>query len=249
MMTQTKKPNYRIPGIIWSACLTLALLAGCGGNPFESYESKDPAEDATVALEEGNPDKAISILTSALRGDPQNNVYISILALAYAERAGVDPLSLAQNMASGSGSSSSTSGNGVTSLFSIMPAATDANIADVDQAVTLMLSIPNEARTTADTLKLAMFQTAALTLRSKKYDINGDGVVSASELLSMSSSDALTILSQLDGAASAFTGGTSTSTVDQAASTQVTAIKTKISTCPGANSEEQLKNYLSKTGC
>ena len=223
-------------------------MSSCGANPFKSYETKDPAEDATVALEQGHPDKAIDILTSALRDEPENWQYVSILALAYAERAGIDALTLAQNMAStSSGGGSST--NGVTSLFAILPVASDANISDVDQAVSLMISIPTASMTTADILKLAMFQTAALTLRTKKYDLNGDGVVSAAEILAMSVGDASTILSQLSGAAAAFAGGSSTSETDAAAAAQISAIQTSISSCPGADQETQLKNYLSKTGC
>jgi hypothetical protein len=229
-------------------CILLAFMSSCGANPFKSYETKDPAEDATVALEQGHPDKAIDILTSALRDEPENWQYVSILALAYAERAGIDALTLAQNMAStSSGGGSST--NGVTSLFAILPVASDANISDVDQAVSLMISIPTASMTTADILKLAMFQTAALTLRTKKYDLNGDGVVSAAEILAMSVGDASTILSQLSGAAAAFAGGSSTSETDAAAAAQISAIQTSISSCPGADQETQLKNYLSKTGC
>jgi hypothetical protein len=152
-------------------------------------------------------------------------------------------------MASDSGSGSTPSGNQVTALFSILPEATDGNIADVDEAVALMLTIPSDSRTTADVLKIAMFQTASLTLRTKNYDTNGDGVVSASEILAMSTGDATTILSQLSGAADAFASGNSTSTTDQAAAAQISAIQSSIGTCPGADQQEKLKNYLSKTGC
>jgi hypothetical protein len=137
----------------------------------------------------------------------------------------------------------------VTSLFSILPDATDSNINDVDEAVSLMLKIPAANRTTADVLKIAMFQTASLTLRTKKYDTNGDGIISVSELLGMTSGDAVTILTQIASAAAAFAGGDSTSTTDQAAAEQISAIQSAIGTCPGATQEDKLKNYLSKTGC
>jgi hypothetical protein len=201
-------------------------------------------------MEAGNPDKAISILTSALEDDPGNSQYISLLAMAYAERGGIDAISLALKMASNNSSTSSSStGNGVTALFSIMPEATDEHIADVDMAVTLMGQLPAEAFNTAEKLKLAMFQTASLTLRTKKYDLDGDGTISAAEALAMTGADATTILSQLAGAAAAFSGGTSASTTDQAASAQITAIQTAISSCPGATQQAQLQNYMSRTGC
>lgn len=227
---------------------TLAFLTSCGANPYKSYEKKDPAEDATVALENNDADKAISILTDALEGDPTNTTYKSILALAYAQHAGIDPLTLAQKMG-GSSSSQSTaaaSGNGLTSLFSIMPEATDANISDVDTAVTLLLSIPSP-RITADTLKLAMFQIASMTLRSKQLDTDGDGVLSTEELLQMSVSSATAILSQLASAAGAYSGAGTSTTTDQAAAAQITKIQTAIQAESGASDQEKLKSYLAKT--
>jgi hypothetical protein len=226
----------------------MTLIYGCGPNPLASLERDDPAEDATIALEEGNPNKAINILTKALEDDSSNWKYVSILALAYAERAGINALTLAQNMASNSESGTSSS-NEVTALFSILPEATDQNISDVDQAVSLMIAIPSDSRTTADVLKIAMFQTASLTLRTKKYDLNGDGIVSASELLAMTSGDAVTILSQLASAATAFASGGSSSSTDQAAASQISAIQSAINSCSGADQEAKLKNYLSNTGC
>jgi hypothetical protein len=234
------------PSIILMSLLLLTF--GCGPNTLATLESDDPAEDATIALENNEPNKAINILTSALEDDPENWTYVSILALAYAERAGINALTLAQNMATNSENTQS-SANEVTALFSILPDASDQNILDVDQAVSLMISIPSASRTTADVLKIAMFQTASLTLRTKKYDLNGDGVVSASELLAMSSGDAVAILSQLAGAASAFASGDSSSSTDQAAAEQIDAIQSAINSCSGTDQEEKLKNYLSNTGC
>lgn len=233
---------------LYIIALLVSHLVSCGPNPFASYETKDPGEDATVALEDGNPNKAINILTDALKDDPENWQWVSILALAYAERAGINALTLAQKMASNSGSQT-TSTNEVTSLFSLLPDATDANINDVDEAVALMLKIPALDRTTADVLKIAMFQTASLTLRTKKLDTNGDGIISVSELLGMTSGDALTILTQLSSAAAAFAGGDPSSSTDQAAAAQISTIQSAIGTCPGASQEDKLKNYLSKTGC
>ncbi len=226
--------------------LVVIVIASCGANPYKTYEKKDPAEDATVALEDNDADKAISILTDALADDPDNNTFKSILALAYAQRAGIDPLTIAQRMG-GNTSSASTSGNGLTSLFGIMPAATDAAIADVDTALVLLNSIPTDQRITADNLKFAMFQIAAMTLRSKQLDTDGDGVLSTEELLQMSTASAAAILSQLASAAGAYSGSTSSSTTDKAASEQISKIQTAIQGQPGATDQEKLQSYLGKT--
>jgi hypothetical protein len=226
--------------------LNLSGLVSCGSNPYKTYEKKDTAEDATIALEQDDPNKAISILETALESDSQNWQYISLLGMAYAERAGIDAITVAQKMAT---NSSNTSTSGVVALFAVMPSATDAHITDVDKAVTLMTSIPSASRTTADVLKIAMFETAALTLRTKKYDTDGDGTISAAEALAMSGTDATAILSQLASAAGVFSGSTISSTTDKAASAQITTIQTAITSCPGTDQQAKLKNYLSKTGC
>lgn len=237
----------------------MLFFSACGPNAFKSLEATDPAEDATVALEEGNPQRAIDILTDALENDPGNEQYISILALAYAQRAGVDPLTLAQNMATSSKSSSEGSSEGtsagssssktndVTALFGIMPEATEGSIADVDMAVELLLSIPSDNRQSYDTLKLAMFEIAAMTLRAKILDTDGDGILSTAELLAMSPDSALAILNQLAGAAGAFASGDEMSTTDEAASEQVSKIQAAIQSEPGATDEEKLKSYLGKS--
>jgi hypothetical protein len=228
--------------------LSISLLNACGPNAFEAMEKKDPAEKATVALENGDAQKAIDILSDALADDPTNQQYISILSMAYAQRAGLDPLTLAQNMATSQSTGLASSSNGITSLFSIMPTATDAHIADVDQAVTLLISIPSADRKSYDTLKLAMFQTAAMTLRTKALDKNGDGELTADELLSMSTSSATSLLNQLASAAVAFSGATlPTGTTDAQAAAQITAIQSAISSQPGASDEEKLKNYLARS--
>lgn len=227
--------------------VVLGAFTACGSNPYKSYEEKDPAEDATVALENNDANKAISILTDALEADPDNVIYKSVLALAYAQRAGIDPLTIAQKMGTSSSSSSTSSGNGLTSLFSIMPDATDANIADVDVAVALLYSIPTAQRISADILKLAMFQVAAMTLRSKQLDTDGDGVLSTAELLQMTPESAVAILSQLAAAAGIYSGSTSTSTTDKAASEQISKIQTTIQDQPGATDQEKLQSYLGKT--
>jgi hypothetical protein len=227
--------------------ISCTLIATCGPNPYKTLEKKDPAEDATVALENDDPQKAIDILTAALGDSPGNIQYMSILALAYAQRAGVDPLTLAQKMGSSSSSTGSSSGNGVTSLFGVMPPATQAAIDDVDAAIALLVAIPSAQRGSYDVLKLAMFQTASMTLRSKMLDTDGDGVLSPSELLAMSTSNAAAILSQLAAAAGAFAGGSSTSATDQAASEQISKISAAIAAEPGATDADKLKSYLAKT--
>ena len=92
------------------------LQISCGKNAAVSNK-KDPAEDATLALEDGNPEKAISILEDALKDDADNYKLTSILASAYAQKAGIDPLSFALKLADqGSKTDSSSSSSSSSSL-------------------------------------------------------------------------------------------------------------------------------------
>ena len=71
------------------------LVVGCGTNIYEQFDDQDPGEVATVALDEGNSDKAIEVLTAALNDDPANPELISLLASAKAQKAGVDTMDFA----------------------------------------------------------------------------------------------------------------------------------------------------------
>lgn len=232
------------------SCVLAFVFSSCGPNLFKDVEKKDPAEDATVALEAGKPDDAISILTDALADDPGNEQYLSILSLAYAQRAGIDPLTLAQKMGSGSGgssSSSSSSSNSLTALFAFMPEATDANIADVDLAIAALGQIPAANLKSYDILKLAIFQTSAMVLRTKALDTDGDGTISAAELLAMSPTSAAAILGQLANAAISFSGTGEGSTTNAAAGAKIEQIRSSIASEAGETDADKLKSYLGKS--
>lgn len=242
-----------------AAALSTAVLTGCGTNLFKTQEKKDVAEDAAIELENGNPDKAITMLENALQDDPGNITYLSLLAMAYGQRAGVDPFSFIENMASDSDSeesesgddagdsSGSSSGNGMTAMFGIMPPATAETIADVDYALELLAQIPVESISDADKIKLALFQTAAMVLRVKILDANGNGVIDPEEILTMSSESALTVLTQMAAAATIFSGGVGAGDSGDAAGKKVTDIQAAIDAQEGATQEEKLKAYIIST--
>ena len=195
---------YSLTGLfspLFSSCTILLLtllLVGCGNNLLESSEKKDPAQDALLALEDDNPDEAIKILEEALTNDDENVVFKAILAMAYAQRAGVLPLDLAENMASSD--SSSSEGNSFSLLYAIMPDPDAQNLADITNAVELMLSIPDAQRISADIFSLAIYQTAALVMQVKVLDEDGDGVISPYEAANMSMESAEAFLNNLDQA-------------------------------------------------
>ena len=246
----------------------IALLA-CGGNVFKSVEKEDPDQDAIKAMEDQDPDKAIRILTDALGSDIEQIINdssastlsqnlraaigddedkarrLSLLSAAYAQKYGLDPLSVALKMAESSGGGD---GNGITALFPVLPEATAENIAGIDKALGILQAIPAERFTKADFYKQSILFSASMALRSKALDADGDGTISASEIISMTANDATTILSQLSGAAEAMGGADLNSESIAAVADQIDSLEAAIASQEGATQEEKLKNYLASTG-
>lgn len=226
-----------------AASIALASLA-CGQNVFRSREKSDPATDAALDLERDNPSGAIDLLTAALQSDPSNAQYLSILASAYAQRAGVEPLTLGSHMAESQSSSSSSTTSNITSLFSIMPAATATALADIDAATFIMANrIAPAARQAGDTYKLAIFQTAAMVMHLKVFDTTGSGTLSASALASMSDATAITLLAQL-ASSQAILAANGSDKVSTNAAASLAKYQTQINAAPGTSVADKLRNYL-----
>ncbi len=221
-------------------------FAGCGDNLLKSQEKKEPAEDAVLELENGNPDKAISILESALQDNPGDPKLLSILSYAFAARAGVEPLKLISKMTTVGASTDGgpQSDSQILLLFAVVPDATAENITDIDRAVSILLSdIEPEERLPGDTLKLALFQTASLVMHMKAIDLDGDGVIEVEELASFSTASASSLLSQLAAAQALLAADPDDPTAQQAAAALGT-YQEEINAMPGDTMEEKLKNYL-----
>ena len=220
----------------------ISLAAACGQNVFNQLESnKDPAEEATRALDEEKFETAISILNAAIQDEPNNYVYISLLASAYAQKAGVDTMNFALEMASGTGNSD----GGITGLFGAVPEATSVNISTLSQAVTLMDSIPLGNQTAGDQFKSSMFYTSLMTMQTKSLDTDGDGVLSDAELLAnLNDSNASEIINSILGAENALASYSADDGTGTAAS-NVSDIKSQIDAQDGSTDAEKLRNYLS----
>ena len=246
--------EYRYFRHKWVALpLTMVFLSSCGTSLFVKAEKKDAKEDATLELEKNNPDAAISLLNKALAKDPGNPRLLALLSSATAQKYGIDTITIALQMSKNSGksasaSSSSTasgSSNGITLLFSALPAATDDRIAGVQSAISIMESIAAADRTPADNFLLTMMHTSVIGLTAKQFDTDGDGLLSPVEMLSFKPEAAIAILAGLLGAQEAMALGTgATGTSSSAALAMVSKIQTAINESPGENDQEKLMNYF-----
>lgn len=224
----------------------LHLNSACSTNTFSAADEPDPGEAAVVAMEDGKPQKAIELLEKKLRNDTDNYRLISILSAAYAQKHGVDTLSFAEKLATGTALDGSA--NAITAMYSILPEATDDNIDGIHHANQLLVGIPVDSRTEADNFKLALLSMAETSLRTKKYDINGDGILSPEELLAMNGSDATAILSALLNSEAALAVANANGVNSEQAAEAISQIQDAIASSPGANDEEKLKNYLASQG-
>ncbi len=222
-------------------CLSLlGLTSACGTNVFEMVATPDPGDAAVAAMDERKSDRAISILEKALASEPENWLYVSLLASAKAQKAGVDTTDIALEMAK---SDSSASGNALTALFTILPTATNTSISLLAESTDLLATIPNEELTDGDLFKVSMFNTALTALQAKYFDADGDGSFDVDELANLDEAAAINILSSLLNAENAATiyqsaGGTG------AATGGVSQIRAQINAQPGATDSEKLKSFL-----
>lgn len=222
----------------------LYSMGACGANLFEVAESEDPASDAVLALEAGKPNEAIEISEKALEDDPTNYQLISILASAYAQKAGFSPLDFALELATQK-STSSDSGGGITSTFSALPEANASNLAAIGKSVECLESIPVADRQAADTFKLSMFYTAKMGMLAKQFSDTVGGELTAENLQNLTPDQALEILASLGGAAAAVAAMDSSGDANSAkAVSQINSIQAKIDEQPGENETERLRNYL-----
>ncbi|MFK7871579.1 MAG: hypothetical protein AB8C84_00195 [Oligoflexales bacterium] len=178
---------------------------------------------------------------------------ISMLSSAHAQLHGIDPLDVALTLARSdseeSATATSSTGNDVTKLFPILPAATADNILGLDVSIMLLQSIESINYSESDSYKEAIFLTSSVSLVTKALDLNADGEISASEVLALQGSGSSgSILNQLRAASAAMSSsngvGNSSETADGAA--KINAILTEIDGQSGDSDEDKLISYLSQ---
>lgn len=123
-------------------------------------------------------------------GKSESPALVSILASAHGQKYGVDPFDIALELATGSGSSSSTAGS-ITALYPILPDSTAENKRGLSEAIAILNGIHSQDLTTADYFKKSLFLTANISLITKALDDDpADGNISALEASRLLTNDA-----------------------------------------------------------
>jgi hypothetical protein len=232
--------------LILTQSLAAGLWLGCGTNAFQATDKGDPAEDAVIALEKDDPDTAIERLESALSREPDNAKYLSLLAAAYAQRAGVEPIQFGREMSeSGAGTSSAS---GLVAAFNILPEATAGVLSDIDKAIEILAELGSDNFLPGDTFKLGLYQAASFILHTKALDTNRDGTISASEAIDLSDTSAAGLLNQIAAAQAMLEAQGVSDPAAAKAAESIKAYQDQIDAQAGANQEEKLRNFLSAKG-
>ncbi|NBQ53331.1 MAG: hypothetical protein EBU49_07120 [Proteobacteria bacterium] len=109
-----------------------------------------------------------------------------------------------------------------------------------------MGQLPTDAFTDAEKLKLSIFQTASTVLKIKILDTDGDGTVSASEMLNLTDATAESIVLGLINASSLLSGGgANASSGGDAAASLISDMVSGINGQSGSTSRDKLSGYLS----
>lgn len=220
------------------------LVTSCGQSIFSNFDEKTPEERIILFLEEDKPQDALNEINKELEKNPNDSKLLSLKSAAIAQFHGIDTISLALKMAENQSSTSGEEKNEITSLFSVLPLATDTAITGLQEAIDILTGIADKK--TSDYFKLTMLNSSLMALRIKQIDSDGSGSFTVDELLAMDVDDVINILSNLDGAILATVGA---SGIDEGQGSKdslgaISSIKTKISTQDGDTDEEKLKNYL-----
>ncbi len=205
--------------IILTVLLASAPLAGCGGeaNVADCEEGKKQVpcsertkeEEARKALDDGDLDSAIALLTELIAEEPDNYGLNPLLGAAYASRAGFDILNVAKSKFASGGSL-------IEQMTSFLPDPADKgaegydlSLGDMKSSVDVLRLIPSDklADTTAEkyaasaVLQLTLYQAAYSIMYLNKFAISATtGQVDLDQLATMTDEDALIILENLAAA-------------------------------------------------
>jgi len=261
---------------IYRSVYFLFLLSACGSQSsiFNLFPQKlDPADRAARYLEQGQPEKAKSLMLSELGADFSNTynsldatsillapealsslitsskqaTFASLLASAEAQAAGLDPIELMLKSKSITATSGQSS-NVFIALWPILPAANSTSVLSAQKATAALVAI-SSFYIKEDILKLTLFQLAATSLSLKVADTNGNNLLDPSEIASLDLATATLILSQIASAAQAAASITADSKTNEAMiAAKISSVATAISQSSGSDDQQKVQSWLQNLG-
>ncbi len=218
---------------------TALLTTGCGDNLFSSLHKKDDKDKGRSAFQQGDYAGAITYLNDYIAGHPDDTEARSMLATAYMKKVGLDELQIAANITS---STASATNNGWTSIVSLMPAGSEANISALTAARDTIAAIPEASRTPEQNYQLAVASSAlAITVVKKSLcDDTGAYTPTDEKIQALSADDANLIVQSISTTATAVAAtGSSNSGLSKLAD-----VSTQIDSQTGSDNLSKLQSFL-----
>lgn len=229
--------------VVLCACLLFVSVwaTSCGKyNSLEGSTTLNDKEKASVYIQKGNYDAAISGLETYVSANPTDYPAQSMLANVYLLKAGIDTLSL--SMAINAGISSAK--NNLYAILNAFPTGTATNLSYINSAISAMQTIPSASLSSDQTLEyvVAELSLAVMTLKKDCVDTT-TGTLSTTLAASISTTDASTIYSAISTVNTTLSslGATSGSNSALQVLYQMTS---QILSAGGSTSAQQLATYL-----
>lgn len=220
-----------------SSCGSKNIYDCDGGLAGSRCSALTKEEDARVALDDGDLETAVTLLSELVTADPTNYQRYPLLAAAYAGRAGFDILNIATANFGGNSSLIQTMGAFLPTPVS-RGSLYDQSLSDMKLANATLTGIPEELRSATSSDKYATSAVMQLTLYQSAYGVMvlnkftySSTDYDPSLLSSMTAEDAASVLTAF-AAAGAASGGSMATAVNSA----LAAIQAQ----PGATDQEKL---------
>lgn len=226
-----------ILSILLTACGQKNAFDCDGGIAKSKCSQRTKFEDARIALDHGDLDTAIRLLSELITDEPTDYQRYPLLSAAYAARSGLDILNIVTANFGGNTSMLQTM-SGIIPTPATLGDAYPQSLDDMNEANVTLLAIPAELRsaTSGDkyaasaVLQLTLYQSAYAVMYLNKFTFSTSGY-DPSLLSSMTPDDAAAILNALAQAGEA-SGGAAGS----AAQAAIAAIQGQ----PGATDAEKI---------
>lgn len=221
--------------------LLLTLILGCGEANMSPEDGASDAERAQKKMNAGDYPGAITILEPMIERDPLNYQNYTLLAAAYAGRAGVTVLDIVQAQLV----DSNTNDPLIRAITKVLPLGYgDSEMEDVQRALRLLQSIPKKNRGPSGdpvygasaATQLMIYNAVYVAMITGKFADNW-GAYSPESLENLGEAEAIAIINALTDIVKEGGDGVGISSAAQSTLDDIGA-------SPGETDEERLRNYL-----
>ena len=173
---------------------------------------------------------------------------ISVLSAAHGQKYGIDPFDIALSLATGNADASSDQNTSVTSLYPVLPEATDENKRGLNEAIAILNALDTQYYTNADYFKQSLLFVSNISLITKSLDVAPeDGEITPNEILTLDVNDATELLQLVELAYQASLSSGQSQGEDSAGARSTSAIsdlKEELDQSQGESDNEKAQDFI-----